>query len=332
LEYKTQVFVIFEGDYYRTRLTHTLEVAQIGRTIGRALRLNEDLIEAIALAHDLGHPPFGHAGEETLNAIMRRVKLGRFNHNKRSFEIVTRFEKRYPDFDGLNLSREVLTGILKHCTVYDVPAFSEELLDTGTTLEAQVVDFADSLAYLNHDVDDGLTSGCITESDLLESELWKRTLRKIEDRIDRDDRQRLKYQMVKELIDTQIKDLLHTTDQRLKKLDLRSVQQVKNSRRTVVAFSQTMARQRDHLQDLLNKKLYNHYRVVRMTSKAQRIIHDLFAAYLKEPHQLPYTVFQRDRRYPKKEKYETICNYIASMTDRYALEEHKNFFDPYSKV
>jgi dGTPase len=332
LEYKTQVFVIFEGDYYRTRLTHTLEVAQIGRTIGRALRLNEDLIEAIALAHDLGHPPFGHAGEGTLDAIMRRVKLGGFNHNKRSFEIVTRFEKRYPDFDGLNLTREVLTGILKHRTIYDVPAISKKMLDEGTTLEAQVVDFADSLAYLNHDVDDGLTSGCITESDLMDSELWKLALKKIEGRIDRNDRQRLKYQVVKELIDMQIKDLLFTTDRQLKSFEFRSVEQVKQTRKTIVAFSKTMGEQRDYLQELLNKKLYNHYRVVRMTSKAQRIIDDLFSTYLKEPNQLPYAVFERNRRYTKKEKYETICNYIASMTDRYALEEHKKFFDPYSKV
>ena len=162
LEYKTQVFVIFEGDYYRTRLTHTIEVAQLARTLGRNLRLNEDLIEAIALAHDLGHPPFGHAGEEALNSIVREAKI-QFNHNFRSYEIVAKLEKKYPHFDGLNLTREVLVGILKHQTVFDMPGVDipKQYRDEGPTLEAQIVDIADSLAYLNHDVDDGLTSGCI---------------------------------------------------------------------------------------------------------------------------------------------------------------------------
>ena len=183
LEYKTQVFIIFEGDYYRTRLTHTIEVAQIGRTIGRNLRLNEDLIEAIALAHDLGHPPFGHAGEEALNDIMKQAKLRGFNHNERSFDIVTKFEKRYPNFEGLNLTREVLVGILKHRTAYDAPASKGEVFDEGPTLEAQVVDIADSLAYLNHDIDDGLTSGCISQEDLLESNLWQKALKKIQENL-----------------------------------------------------------------------------------------------------------------------------------------------------
>src|SRR3990167_5669745 len=173
LEYKTQVFVIFEGDYYRTRLTHTIEVAQIARTIGRALQLNEDLIEAIALAHDLGHPPFGHAGEGALNEIMKSAKVPGFNHNVRSFEIVTKYEKRYPEFDGLNLTQEVLVGILKHRTIYDKPGVADQYKEKGATLEAQVVDIADSLAYLSHDIDDGLTSGCIFEEDLKENALWK---------------------------------------------------------------------------------------------------------------------------------------------------------------
>ena len=164
LEYKTQVFVIFEGDYYRTRLTHTIEVAQLARTLGRNLRLNEDLIEAIALAHDLGHPPFGHAGEEALNNIVREVKI-QFNHNFRSYEIVAKLEKKYPHFDGLNLTREVLVGILKHQTVFDMPGVDipKQYRNEGPTLEAQIVDIVpDSLAYLNHDVDDGLASGCIS--------------------------------------------------------------------------------------------------------------------------------------------------------------------------
>lgn len=332
LEYKTQVFIVFEGDYYRTRLTHTLEVSQIGRTIGRSLRLNEDLIEAIALAHDLGHPPFGHAGEDALNAIMKDVSSGEFNHNKRGFEIVSKYEKRYPDFDGLNLTREVLVGILKHKTVYDLPVDSTRSFKEGPTLEAQVVDFADSLAYLNHDIDDGLMSGCIKEKDLIESHLWQKALKNIEGSIDYDDHEMLRYQVVKQLIDMQIKDLLETTDKRLKKLNIKSSQDIKDYKGTTIGFSKTMAAERNYLQDLLNKKLYHHSRVIRMTSKAKRIINDLFEAYQKEPNQLPYSAYPRDVKYTKKEKYEAICNYIASMTDRFALDEHKKLFDPYTKV
>lgn len=332
LEYKTQVFTILEGDYYRTRLTHTIEVAQIGRTIGRNLMLNEDLIEAIALAHDLGHPPFGHAGEDALDNILKKAKLKGFNHNKHSFEILTRLEKRYPDFDGLNLTSEVLVGILKHKTVYDLPGNAKQFFIDGTTLEAQVVDLADSLAYLNHDIDDGLTSGCITENDLTQSVLWQKALARIGGTENFTNRDMLKYQVVKALIDMQITDLLHFTDERLKKIGFRSAEEVKKYRKDVVAFSPKMSQERSFLQSLLNQKLYHHYRVVRMTSKAQRIIDDLFAVYLKQPHQLAPQVYSRAKRYSKSEKYETICNYIASMTDRYALEEHKKFFNPYALV
>lgn len=332
LEYKTQVFTILEGDYYRTRLTHTLEVSQIGRTIGRSLCLNEDLIEAIALAHDLGHPPFGHAGEEALDSIVKRAGLKGFNHNKHSFEILTRLEKRYPDFDGLNLTPEVIVGILKHKTNYDLPGRSKDYYNEGTTLEAQVVDLADSLAYLNHDIDDGLTSGCISENDLKVSSLWQKAISRLGGAGVLENREVLKYQVVKALIDMQIKDLLQETDKRLSMMKFKSSEAVKRSRRTVVAFSPTMSRERDFLQNLLNQKLYHHYRVVRMTSKAKRIIEDLFAVYLKEPHQLPPAVYARGRKYTKGQKYEVICNYIASMTDRYALEEHKKFFNPYALV
>ncbi len=332
LEYKTQVFIVTEGDYYRTRLTHSIEVAQIGRTIGRSLKLNEDLIEAIALAHDLGHPPFGHAGEEALNKIMRDAKLGGFNHNRHSFEIVHQYEKRYLDFDGLNLSREVLVGILKHRSLYDVPVPGAKGIREGTTVEAEVVDVADSLAYLNHDVDDGLTSGCIQEEDLMSSRLWQRALQNIRRFSPRLNRELLKNQVVKQLIDLQIKDLLQTTDQRLKKLRLKSVQQVKKYQGTIVGFSPTMEEERDYLQALLNKKLYHHYRVLRMTNKAKRILNDLFDVYVNDPNQLPYNIYSRDKKYSKKEKYQAICHYIASMTDHFALEEHKKLFNPYTKV
>jgi dGTPase len=332
LEYKTQVFVIFEGDYYRTRLTHTIEVAQIARTIGRNLRLNEDLIEAIALAHDLGHPPFGHAGEEALDRIMRQAGWSGFNHNKRSFEIVTKFEKRYPDFDGLNLTKEVLVGILKHHTPFDVPEANQQLMKEGPTLEARVVDIADSLAYLNHDIDDGLTSGCITEADLVDSALWQKTLNKLKKQSFPLERNVLKYQIVKELIDQQAKDLLRPSDLNLKKKNYRFASEAQKDNAPVISFSPAMARERNQLQKLLNEKLYHHPRVERMTSKAKRIIQDLFDVYAKNPDQLPYSVYQRKKHYPRKVKTQIICHYIASMTDRFALDEHKKLFDPYQKV
>lgn len=332
LEYKTQVFVIFEGDYYRTRLTHTIEVAQIARTIGRNLSLNEDLIEAIALAHDLGHPPFGHAGEDALNEIMKKEKFTGFNHNKRSFEIVTQREKRYPQFSGLNLTPEVLIGILKHQTSYDVPGEDNKLLKEGPTLEAKVVDIADSLAYLNHDIDDGLTSGCITEKDLCDSQLWKRALKKLDVELLDKNRGMLKYQIVKELIDMQVKDLLEASVSRLEKSNFKSAQEVKRCKNMIIGFSDNMAAQRNELQETLNKNLYHHFRVERMTEKAKRIINDLFSVYIKKPTQLPYDVYERSREFNKKETYEIICDHIAAMTDRAALDEHKKLFNPYEKV
>jgi dGTPase len=333
LEYKTQVFVIFEGDYYRTRLTHTIEVAQLARTIGRNLRLNEDLIEAIALAHDLGHPPFGHAGEDAINELVVEGNPKGFNHNLRSFEIVTKFEKKYPNYSGLNLTREVLVGILKHQTVYDTPGGQVyRKYKEGPTLEAQVVDIADSLAYLNHDVDDGLKSECIIEDDLMDSALWKKAMSKIKNVPGDGTRQMFRYQVVKELIDMQVKDLLSASAARLKDMAPKSSAEIKNCKEYMVGFSQAMKTERDELQSMLNIKLYHHWRVERMTFKAKRILKDLFKVYLENPKQLPYTIFPRDIEFSKAQKYELIGNYIASMTDRFAIDEHKRLFDPYQKV
>ena len=338
LEYKTQVFVIFEGDYYRTRLTHTIEVAQIARTIGRSLQLNEDLIEAIALAHDLGHPPFGHAGEDALNAILKKQdKSWEFNHNFRSYEIVTKYEKRYPKFQGLNLSEEVIVGILKHETGYDKRGDVARYKNVGPTLEAKVVDIADALAYLSHDIDDGLTSGCIVMDDLMSSALFKRSYEKMDSSLNYSDKGMLKYQLVKFLIDQQIKDLLNFSAKNLEKAKFASSQDVKsfhlkNPKKSIIGFSQKMKGERDFLQNLLKEKLYHHYRVVSMTEKAQRVVNEIFDVYQKNPDQLPYDVYQRGRRYTKKQQYEIIGNYIASMTDRFALDEHKKLFDPYQKV
>lgn len=338
LEYKTQVFVIFEGDYYRTRLTHTIEVAQIARTIGRSLQLNEDLIEAIALAHDLGHPPFGHAGEDALNKILKeKDKNWEFNHNFRSYEIVTKYEKRYPAFDGLNLSEEVIVGILKHETGYDKRGDVAKYKNVGPTLEAKVVDVADALAYLSHDIDDGLTSGCITKNDLMESDLFRRSYEKIDSSLQESDKEMLKYQLVKFLIDQQSKDLLNFSDQALEKFSFKSSQEVKDYHlkypdKSVIGFSPSMKKERDVLQDLLKEKLYHHYRVERMTEKARRIVREIFEVYAYNPEQLPYNVYQRGKKYSEKDRNEIISNYIASMTDRFALDEHKRLFNPYQKV
>jgi dGTPase len=342
LEYKTQVFVIFEGDYYRTRLTHTIEVAQLARTIGRNLRLNEDLIEAVALAHDLGHSPFGHAGEKILDERLRAAGLEGFNHNQRSFEIVSKFEKRYPDFDGLNLTVEVLVGILKHETLYDRkgeikamkdPAFRNRLRSRACSLEAQVVDKSDSLAYLNHDVDDGLTSGCITADDLRESRLWTRALERVRRPGVEIGSDMFKYQVVKELIDMQVRDLLTATNERIQQSGFTCFEDVAaSSEKRIVVFSEVMQREREHLQAILNEKLYQHWRVERMTSKAKRILNQLFDVYLDNPKQLPYDIYDRAEKFSDKQLYQIVCNYIASMTDRAALDEYKRLFEPYEKV
>jgi len=328
LEYKTQVFVIFEGDYYRTRLTHTIEVAQLARTLGRNLRLNEDLIEAVALAHDLGHPPFGHAGEDALNEIVKEANI-EFNHNFRSYEIVAKLEKKYPQFDGLNLTREVIVGILKHQTVFDMPGtvIPKEYRDEGPTVEAQIVDIADSLAYLNHDIDDGITSGCIVEEDLMESALWQKAVTKIGGDAQKKNPDMFRYQVVKELIDRQVKDLLQATYENLVKLRFKSAQDVKKHKGYIVCFSKSMHQEREHLQQLLNEKFYHHWRVERMTTKAKRVIRELFDVYIKNPKQLPYSIYPRDKKFSKAEKYAIICNYLASMTDRFALDEQKRLFE-----
>ena len=255
LEYKTQVFVILEGDYYRTRLTHTIEVAQIARTIGRSLRLNEDLIEAIALAHDLGHPPFGHAGEKALNDLMKEAGQ-QFDHNFRSYQIVTEFEKRYPKFNGLDLTEEVRVGILKHETTYDISGELDRYKNIGPTLEAKVVDIADALAYLSHDIDDGLTSGCITKDDLMDSDLWRDSYEKIDAQLDPTNKEMLKYQVVKFLIDTQTRDLLENSLAQLKKAALQSSEEVKKYHlqelpEPLIDFSPTMKKRRNFLQKLL---------------------------------------------------------------------------------
>ncbi len=328
LEYKTQVFVIHEGDYYRTRLTHTLEVAQIARTIAAGLRLNVDLVEAIALAHDLGHTPFGHSGEEALNELMKRH--GGFNHNIQGLRVVEVLEDKYPEFPGLNLTYEVREGIIKHTSLYDRSARKKELSPQEMpTLEAQIVDIADEIAYDNHDLDDGLTSGLIKEKDLRKLELWDKIYTKIHKKYANIDSDKMKFQIIKTLINMQVTDLLEETENRIKKIKLKNAADVNKLDKKIVGFSKTMLKLRKPLRDFLLEELYHNWRVVRMSNKAKRIVGELFSVYMRQPQLLPP---QSIKRISKDGVSQIVCDYIAAMTDRCALDEYKKLFDPYEKV
>ncbi len=328
LEYKTQVFVNHEGDYYRTRLTHTIEVAQIARTIAYALGLNVDLTEAIALAHDLGHTPFGHAGEEALDELMS--KFGGFNHNLQGLRTVDYLEDRYPDFPGLNLTWEVREGIVKHSSAFDKAVQIKELSPReGASLETQVVDIADEIGYDNHDLDDGLTSGLIKESDLEDLPIWNNLNRDISKKYAKIDRNKAKHLVIRSLINTQVTDLIRQTEANIKKFKVRSYLDVKKIDQKVVSFSKDTVNFRRPLRQFLTQKLYRHYRVVRMSTKAKRFIQELFKVYIDNPEQLPE---EAQKKISKDGKRRVVCDYIAGMTDRYALDEYKKLFDPYEKV
>ncbi len=328
LEYKTQVFVNHEGDYYRTRLTHTIEVAQIARTIAYALRLNFDLTEAIALAHDLGHTPFGHSGEDALNELM--LKFGGFNHNLQGLRVVDILEERYPDFPGLNLSWEVREGIVKHSTAFDVAAKINDLAPREMpTLETQIVDIADEIAYDNHDIDDGLTSGLLKEADLQGLALWNNISKDISRKYAKIEPVIKKYLIIRSLINIQVTDLIEQTKANIGRLKLKSYKDVKKADKKIVSFSEGLNKLRLPLRDLLIDKLYRHYRVVRMSDKAKRFIKELFKVYISRPQALPTNI---QKRIPKDNTRRVICDYIAGMTDRYALDEYKKLFDPYEKV
>lgn len=328
LEYKTQVFVNHEGDYYRTRLTHTIEVAQIARTIASSLRLNVDLTEAIALAHDLGHTPFGHSGEEALNGLMRRC--GGFNHNLQGLRVVDYLEERYPDFPGINLTWEVREGIVKHSSAFDIPVRIKEFSSSESpSLETQVVDIADEIAYDNHDLDDGITSGLIKESDLKELVLWDAINKDVEKRHAKIDPVKRKYLIIRSLIDRQVTDLITETEHNIQRLKLRSAQDVKKCDKKIVTFSRNMLNLRKPMRAFLMERLYHHYRVMRMSIKAKRFIEELFRVYVAQPEQLPE---EAKRRIPKDKTIRVVCDYIAGMTDRYALDEYEKLFNPYKKV
>lgn len=328
LEYKTQVFVNHEGDYYRTRLTHTIEVAQIARTIASALRLNVDLTEAIALAHDLGHTPFGHSGEDALNELL--LKHGGFNHNLQGLRVVDYLEERYPDFPGLNLSWEVREGIVKHSSAFDVSVKIKDLSpEESPTLETQVVDIADEIAYDNHDLDDGLTSGLLKEPDLESLPIWNKINKDIFKKYAKIDANKKKYLAIRSLIDIQVTDLIKETEERLVRSKIKSSEDAKKTSKKIVAFSKEISDLRKPLRAFLMNKLYNHYRVIRMSAKAKRIISDLFKIYANKPEQLPQ---ETQKRILSDGVIRGVSDYIAGMTDRYALDEYKKLFDPYEKV
>ena len=329
LEYKTQVFVNHEGDYYRTRLTHSLEVAQIGKGIARRLRLNEELTEALALAHDLGHTPFGHTGEEVLNRLMEGY--GGFEHNRQSFRVVDELEERYPGFNGLNLSWEIREGILKHSSPYDRPTelMSEFLPGIVPCIEAQIINFADEIAYNNHDIDDGLKSGYITHGQLNQVELWREVHESVAARFPGIDEERWKHQTISALIGLFIMDLTITTRTNIQTLNICTLADLQRANRQVVSFSPELSRKNRELKLFLMENLYRHYKVERMRVKAERYLTQLFETYMKHPTLLP-------RKYIKKiallGRERVICDYIAGMTDRFALDEFKRLFEPYERV
>lgn len=330
LEYKTQVFVNHEGDYYRTRLTHTLEVAQISRGIARTLGLNEDLSEAIALAHDLGHTPFGHRGETALNELM--ADHGGFEHNRQSYRVVTLLERRYPDFSGLNLSLEVLDGLLKHASEYDAPDLKGLSLEGAgsPTLEAQVVNVADEIAYMNHDLDDGLESGMLSAEALEGVSLWCEMASVVRKQYPDVSFKILKYKTISRLIHLLVTDLANATMKRIETNRVDSIEAVMRSERPLVAFSEAMVAATKQLKDFLFAHLYRHYRVERMADKSTRILSALFNTYLNNPKVLPPALERAIREEGNAAR--RICDYIAGMTDRYALGEYAKLFDPNERV
>lgn len=328
LEYKTQVFVNHEGDLFRTRLTHSIEVAQIARSCARNLRLNEDLVEAISLAHDLGHTPFGHAGQEELNTCMK--EFGGFEHNLQSLRVVDDLEQHYGAFDGLNLMFETREGILKHCSLHN----AQQLGDIGRRfidrkqpgLEAQLANLADEIAYNNHDIDDGLRSGLLTIAQLSEVDFFARHQREAELAYPGITGRRAINETVRRMINTLVVDLIHTSQRNIAAAAPRNIDDVRNAP-PLIAFSQSMREEATVLKRFLHQNLYRHYQVNRMTAKARRIIADLFNAFLMQPNLLPPD-YQTDRRDDEGERRQArqVSDYIAGMTDRYAMREHRRLF------
>jgi dGTPase len=353
LEYKTQVFVNHEGDYYRTRLTHTVEVAQIARIIARVLAINEDLTEAIALAHDIGHTPFGHSGEEALNKLL--AADGGFEHNLHGLRVVDLLERRYPDFPGLNLTYEVRESIAKHHTTYDQPPLSGEFdLSERPLIEAQAVEVADAIAYDSHDIDDGLKSGLLIEKDLDDVTLWRQAKQAVEQRYGELPKDLRRIQIVRYMINIEVTDVLEATEAKLNWLKLKDGDAVRGLEEKLVAFSDKLRGLKSEIERFLLEKLYRHHRVLRMANKARRFITDIFDAYVADVRQMPleYQARVREeeqllldaRKSPgppdeaeasalrQKAARRVVCDYVAGMTDRYAQEDYRKLFTPGEKV
>jgi dGTPase len=323
LEYKTQVFVNHEGDLFRTRLTHSIEVAQIGRTIARLLHLNEDLVEAVALAHDLGHTPFGHAGQDALNACMR--EHGGFEHNLQSLRVVDLLEERYAEFPGLNLTFEAREGILKHCSLGNAEKLGEvgrRFLDKRQpTLEAQIANLADEIAYNNHDVDDGLRSGLVTLEQLMEVQIFARHREEVRAKYPALQGRRVVTETVRRIINTMILDLVNTTRLNIGHAGVETIDDVRAAP-PLAAFSPALLDEHRELKRFLLRHLYRHYKVARMSAKAGRIISDLYTAFTGDARLLPPEHQERE----SLEGARAVADYIAGMTDRYAMREHRRIF------
>ncbi len=327
LEYKTQVFVNDAGDYYRTRLTHTLEVAQIGRTLARALGVNEDLVEVICLAHDLGHPPFGHAGESTLNALMS--DHGGFNHNYQSYRVVSELEQRYPNWKGLNLTRETLEGIAKHETEYDISDVAGFDVDIRGSIEAQIANVADELAYNAHDLDDGLQAALIAPDDLNELEIWRELCDRLAWRNGKID-EITRHRLIREQIGMQVDDVLQQSLENLEALNPQSPADVQRHTQNVVAHSPRFIELNRALKRFLYNNMYNHYTVLRMAKRAERFIHEVFTSYIQEPRLLP-DYYQKLLEDDDNSVYRVVADYISSLTDRSAMLEYQRLFDPLTR-
>jgi dGTPase len=325
LEYKTQVFVYHEGDHYRNRLTHTIEVAQIGRNLARALGVNEDLTEAICLGHDLGHPAFGHKGEVTLNTLM--ADHGGFDHQRQTLRIVTMLEERYPDFPGLNLTYEVREGLVKHDTDYDQTDATGYEPDKAGTLECQLANLADEIAYNTADLEDGLRSGLLDPLEVRDLAIWGAVMRSLGEKLECRLDDLLRRRAIRRLIGIEVTDAITNTATNLADRDLRMPDDVRRIGGNIASFSPEVAEMNKELKAFLMQHFYRHPRLIRMSFKAHRLLSDLFLAYVAEPLQLPHEIQARLLRGPDPLQ-RVVCDYIAGMTDRYAILEHKKLFDP----
>lgn len=334
LVYKTQVFVNYEGDLYRTRLTHSIEVAQIARTIARALKLNEPLTEAICLAHDLGHTPFGHAGQDALNECMR--DYGGFEHNLQSLRVVDELEERYPEFPGLNLTFETREGILKHCSLNNARQLGEVgerfINRRQPSLEAQIANLADEIAYNNHDLDDGLRAGLIAVEELLAIELFREQHESVIAQYPALSTRRLIHEVVRRMINRIVTDLIETSESMIQTAKPANIEAVRANAHPLINLSETALSQHRELKQFLRQHVYRHYRVLRMTNKAQLVVKSLFKAFMDSPELMPPEYQQAVKEAVKHGSdnglARTVADYIAGMTDRYAVLEHERMFDP----